>query len=156
MKINISGFKELIGLNHGLISLILVSVFFFSPLPVLSLDKDNKSVNNNSRAPVLIEATLCEDMKDGLPLNRAILFSMEKGKVFCFSIFDNINERTTIFHKWYFRDKLIYRNKLSLKPPRWSTYSSIKLRDTDRGPWRVDIVNQENYIYQTLRFSIAD
>ena len=99
---------------------------------------------------------MCEEIKDGLPLNRAILFSIERGKVICFSAFEKIPERTTIFHKWYFRDKLIYRNKLSLNPPRWSTYSSIKLRDTDRGPWRVDIVSQENHVYQTLRFSIVD
>jgi len=99
---------------------------------------------------------MCEEIKDGSPLNQAILFSMEKGKVICFSTFGDIPKQTTVFHKWYFRDKLIYKIKLSLKPPRWSTYSSIKLRDTDRGPWRVEITDQQNNIFQTLRFSVAD
>jgi hypothetical protein len=140
-----------------LLLVVIIFIFLFlSPLPIWSAEKNHASSNNKSGKPLLIEATMCEEIKDGVPVNRAILFSIEKGKVICFNAFDKIPERTTIFHKWYFRDKLIYRNRLSLKPPRWSTYSSIKLRDTDRGPWRVDIVNQESHVYQTLRFSIAD
>ena len=132
MKSIVTKLNRLMGRTR--IILVVIIFIFLSPLPGWSSKDNNTSSNNTSGKPVLIEATMCEEMKDGLPLNRAILFSIEKGKVICFSAFEKIPERTTIFHKWYFRDKLIYRNKLSLKPPRWSTYSSIKLRDTDRGP----------------------
>lgn len=148
--------NRLIGRSRIIFILTILSSLVFFLLPVWSSENNTDSSNNKSGAPILIKATMCEEIKDGLPLNPAILFSIERGKVICFSAFEKIPERTTIFHKWYLRDKLIYRNKLSLKPPRWSTYSSIKLRDTDRGPWRVDIVNQDNYVYQTLRFSVAD
>lgn len=156
MKSIVTKLNRLMGRSRKILVLTIFTSLILSPLLGWSSKDNNASSNNKSGKPVLIEATMCEEIKDGRPLNRAILFSIEKGKVICFSAFEKIPERTTIFHKWYFRDKLIYRNKLSLKPPRWSTYSSIKLRDTDRGPWRVDIVNQENHVYQTLRFSIAD
>jgi hypothetical protein len=148
--------NRLIGRRHIILVLTLFSSLLFFLLPVWSSENNPDFSNKKPGSPILINATMCEEIKDGFPLNRAILFSIERGKVVCFSAFEKIPERTTIFHKWYLRDKLIYRNKLSLKPPRWSTYSSIKLRDTDRGPWRVDIVNQDNYVYQTLRFSVAD
>ena len=156
MKRPIPGLNELISRKHGIILLILFSVFFISPHPVFCSEEISSSIKNKPDKSVLSEATMCEEMKDGLPLNRSILFSIEKGKVLCFTSFDNIPERTTIFHKWFFRDKLIYKIKLSLKPPRWSTFSSIKLRDTDRGPWRVEIIDQQNHLYQTMRFSITD
>ena len=156
MESIITKLNRLISRNRRILVVIIFVFLWLDPLPGWSSKDNNASSDNKPDKPVLTEATMCEEIKDGLPLNRAILFSIEKGKVICFSAFEKIPEQTTIFHKWYFRDKLIYRNKLSLNPPRWTTYSSIKLRDTDRGPWRVDIVNQENHVYQTLRFSIAD
>ena len=156
MKSIVTGLNKLIGPGYRILGLTIFSSFFFFILPVWSSENNNASSNNKSGKSVLIEATMCEEIKDGLPLNQAVLFSIEKGKVLCFSTFDAIPGPTTIFHKWYFRDKLIYKIKLSLKPPRWSTYSSIKLRDTDRGPWRVEIIDQQNHLYQTMRFSIAD
>jgi hypothetical protein len=45
---------------------------------------------------------------------------------------------------------------LTLKPPRWSTFSSIQLREADKGPWRVEIVDEKDRLHKTLRFSITD
>jgi hypothetical protein len=61
-----------------------------------------------------------------------------------------------IYQKWYHSDKLITTQKLRLKPPRWSTFSSIQLRVADKGPWRVEIADHEGNILNVLRFSITD
>lgn len=156
MKNHITGLNGPISREKLQIILIAFFILLLSPLPAQPSGDTGGASKDNSPKPVLVEATMCEEIKDGLPLNQSVLFSIEKGKVLCFSTFGDIPERTTIFHKWFFRDKLIYKIKLSLNPPRWSTYSSIKLRDTDRGPWRVEITDQQNNIYRILRFSIAD
>jgi len=104
----------------------------------------------------LVQALVCEDMKDGIPFNTAVAFSISTGKIYCYTLFDQIAEDTVVYHHWFFRDKPSARIRLSLKQPRWSTYSSIQLREADRGPWRVEISDAGGRLLKTLRFSVTD
>lgn len=104
----------------------------------------------------LVQALICEDMKDGIPYNTAVTFSISTGKIYCYTLFDQIAEDTAVYHHWFFRDKPSARIRLSLKHPRWSTYSSIQLREADRGPWKVEISDAGGRVLKTLRFSVTD
>lgn len=104
----------------------------------------------------MIRATMCERIKDYSPVNFAVVFSVTVGKISCFTSFDPVPEKTQIQHKWYFKDTLSTQKRLFLKTPRWSTYSSIQLREADKGPWRVEIVDKNNRILGILRFSVTD
>jgi hypothetical protein len=59
-------------------------------------------------------------------------------------------------HKWYQRDNLVTEKQLTINPPRWSSFTSVQLRDADKGPWRVEISDEDGNLMQTLRFSITD
>jgi len=140
-------------------------LFFASAGLILSL---NISVGSNAQlkkvisgvdAPVglkLTKSVMCEDIKDGLPFSEGLVFSSNLGKISCYTAFDPVPERTTIYHCWYFKDNLSTKRKLILNPPRWSVFSQVQLRETEIGPWRVDITDEEGNILQTLRFSIID
>lgn len=105
----------------------------------------------------IISAVTCEDIKDGQPVNEGIIFSSDLAKVTCFTEFDQITEKTIIYHCWYFKDNLRAKKKpLVLNPPRWATFSQIEPRETEKGPWRVEIVDEDGNILRTLRFSIVD
>jgi len=104
----------------------------------------------------LVQALVCEDVKDGIPSNPAIAFSISAGKIYCYTLFDQIAEDTFVYHHWFFRDKPSARIRLSLKHPRWSTYSSIQLREADKGPWRVEITDAGGRLIKNLRFSVTD
>ena len=104
----------------------------------------------------LDQAVMCEEIKDYLPYNKAVVFSLEIGKVFCFSSFDVVPNKMFIYHNWYRQDRLITTKRLSLQPPKWSTYSSIQLREADKGPWRVEIRDHKKQLFQIVRFSITD
>jgi hypothetical protein len=104
----------------------------------------------------LEQAAMCEEIKEYTPYNSAVVFSIKTGKVSCFTSFDPVPEKTFIYQKWYHRDKPSTNKKLTLNPPRWSTYSSILLRETDKGPWRVEISDQKGNLLRILRFSITD
>jgi len=107
-------------------------------------------------ALTLAEAVMCEGIESYTPRIPAVVFSIEIGKVNCYSSFDPVPEKTHIYHRWYYKDKLTNRKRLYLKPPRWATYTSIQLREADRGPWRVEITDKDGNIFKTLRFSITD
>jgi hypothetical protein len=51
---------------------------------------------------------------------------------------------------------LVTSKRLTLKPPRWATFSSIQMREGDKGPWRVEIWDEQNQLIKTLRFSVTD
>ncbi len=101
-------------------------------------------------------AAMCESVEDLTPVGRAVVFSVSVGKVNCFTLFDPVPATTQIFHKWYHRDRLSTKIRLRVYPPRWATYSLIQLRETDKGPWRVEITDKQGHLLGTLRFSITD
>jgi Protein of unknown function (DUF2914) len=110
----------------------------------------------SSQKLTLVQASMCASLKEGSPCNPGVVFPVSQSEVLCFSSFDPVPRKTFIFHSWFHREVLITRQKLTLNPPRWSTYSTIQLREADKGPWRVEIRDQDERILQVLRFSITD
>ena len=123
---------------------------------VLSQEAPSDSPASSTEKPTLVQATVCASLKEGSPCNAGAVFPVNQGKVLCFSSFDPVPRKTFIIHSWFHRDVLITRQKLTLNPPRWSTYSSIELREADKGPWRVEIADRDEQVLETLRFSITD
>ncbi len=105
---------------------------------------------------IIEQAVVCESIRDFQPLNPGINFSIENGSITCFTRFDAISNDTFIEHRWYRKDKLVTEQKLALKAPRWSTYSRIQLREFDKGPWRVEIVDSNDQVLTTIRFSVTE
>lgn len=106
--------------------------------------------------PVLAKAVMCEDIQDFQPKNTAVVFSISRGKVFCYTLFDPVPEQTFIYHQWIHKNKLNTKRRLYLQPPRWSSFSSIQLRESDKGPWRVEILDHSEKVMTVLTFSITD
>ena len=104
----------------------------------------------------LIQALVCEDVIEGIPQEPAIVFSIGRGKVSCYTFFDPVPAKTFVTHHWYYRDEPSARIRLQLRPPRWATFSTIQLRETDKGPWRVEITDANGKVLKELRFSITD
>jgi hypothetical protein len=108
------------------------------------------------KVPTLAKAVMCEDILDFQPKNASIVFSISRGKVLCYTFFDPVPEQTFIYHRWIHRNKLNTERRLYLQPPRWSSFSSIQLRESDKGPWRVEILDQSEQVITVLTFSITD
>ncbi len=123
--------------------------------PALSQEKQDAPSSSSGKL-TLGRAVMCESIKDYKPENVAVVFSITIGRVSCYTSFDVVPEQTYIYHKWYHKDAPSTEKRLTLQPPEWASYSSIQLRETDKGPWRVEIFDQENNLLHTLRFSITD
>ena len=113
---------------------------------------------NTDTAPKLSlkQATMCEHVENLTPVNSGLVFSVSSGQVCCFTSFDPVPQHTIIYHRWFRRDELSTQTRLRLYPTKWSTYSVIQLRETDKGPWRVEIIDQNGRVFDVLRFSITD
>jgi hypothetical protein len=134
----------------------LISLLFFLCLAAVCpwvYAQDNASVQ---KMLTITQAAMCEEIKDYAPQNSAAVFSIAIGKVFCFTSFNPVLRNMYIYHSWYRSDRLITTKRLSLKTPEWSTFSTIQLREADKGPWRVEIKDNNGTIIKIVRFSITD
>ena len=125
-------------------------------LPGIGQEKDGSSQHPASSSFKLVKAVMCENVDNQQPVNPTIVLSVSLGKAACFTAFESIPEKTYVVHNWIRKDISVTKVKLFLHPPRWSTFSSIHLREIDKGPWRVDISDSDGNILQILRFSITD
>jgi len=138
-----------------------ISLLFFLSLtgvfPCVYAQDDAPGSNASVQKKLgITQAVMCEGLSDYAPQNRAVVFSIAIGKVFCFSSFSSVPQNMYIYHSWYRRDQLITTKRLSLKTPKWSTFSTIELREADKGPWRVEIKDKNSKIIKIVRFSITD
>ena len=143
-------------MNGSILRFQILLILFLLPLEAICR---NAHPSGPERAPpgaVLSNAVMCEEVKEHSPQNQSMAFSVTLRRVICFTAFDPVPKKTFVYHEWYRRDRLSTRVRLSLQPPRWSTFSRIQLREADKGPWRVEIKDKENNILQILRFSITD
>lgn len=138
--------------------LLAVSIFFYLVLFCLTVPSSFADSETQKKVPVIVleKAVMCGSIENFKPVNPAVIFSISQGEVFCYSNFDPVQDKTYIFHKWYKRDHLIFTMQLTLSPPKWASFSSIKIRNADKGPWRVEIRDMDDALLQTLRFSMAD
>jgi len=135
--------------------LILTLHFCISPSAVPQ-DENGLSISSAPSKITVKQGVMCEEIRDRMPYNPGVIFYSSLGSVACFTEFESFSEKTVIYHKYYFRDKLSAKKKLTLNPPNRIVFSSIQLRDTDKGPWRVEIVDAEDNIVYILRFSVTD
>ncbi|MGD9236285.1 MAG: DUF2914 domain-containing protein [Desulfobacterales bacterium] len=104
----------------------------------------------------LFQALMAEDIVSNAPYHPTVVFSVKQKKAVCFTVFNQVPQKLIIYHNWYHRDVPSAKIRLTLKPPRWSTYSSIELNKTDIGPWRVEITDETENVLEVLRFSVTE
>lgn len=127
--------------------LFVVAAFFLACLPASAFSGDGVR---------LTAAYMCEQVSKAGPENRAVVFSASDGRVFCFCYFEFVPVQSKVFHVWYHRDRLVTTRRFVLEPPSWKIYSSMQLRETDTGPWRVEILGADNRLLDIVRFSVTD
>ncbi len=162
--------RRLAGVPHagkGLNARFLVLLVAVATLvPILgshpAAEEDNRSLGKavapeqQAQRPTLVQAAICEKVENLNPVVQSVAFPVSAGQVCCFTSFDPVPQGTVIYHRWFHRDELSTQIRLRIYPPKWSTYSVIQLRETDKGPWRVEIADQNGAILEVLRFSITD
>ena len=117
-----------LGRQAGMNFKIFFILFFgFSFLSIAPLSAQTQSdPNGPAEAPAagikLVQAVMSEDLQERTPQNITTVFTIERRKAICFTAFDPVPEKTDIYHHWFHRDRPSAKLKLTLKPPRWSSY----------------------------------
>jgi hypothetical protein len=138
------------------IFLLLCGISVFLPQAGSAQQDETSTPGESPRILNLAQAVMCEDISANAPRNQTVVFSVAREKAVCFTSFDKVPAKTFIYHNWFYKDIPSARIRLALQPPRWSTFSSIQIRKTDIGPWRVEVTDENGRVLHVLRFSITD
>jgi hypothetical protein len=136
--------------------LFLAFYFIFQLVSAVMAEEQAPANAEGNQKLELKQATMSERVENLTPVHPGLVFPVSSGQVCCFTSFEPVPQHTVIYHRWFHRDELSTQTRLRLYPPKWSTYSVIQLRETDKGPWRVEIIDQNGHIFDTLRFSITE
>lgn len=135
---------------------ILCAIITIQFLLFLPIDPLKNMRAANAAQLEIFQALMCEDVLANAPRNPTIVFSITQKKAVCYSSFDQVPQKSVVYHNWFHRDVPSAKIRLILNPPRWATFSTIQLRKTDIGPWRVEITDEKGGILGVLRFSVTD
>lgn len=118
--------------------------------------QESKNGSTEAKRLVLVEAAMCEHAGENGACTKAVAFSTALGQVSCLTVFDQVEDKSFVFHSWYRQDVLTTKKRLAIKPPRWATASTMELREADKGPWRVEVSDASGRVLAVLRFSVVD
>jgi len=96
-----------------------------------------------------------EDVVNREVVGQGDSFSASVGKLYCFSKIANIDSHTNVVHAWYYGSEERARVSLNVNPPAWRTYSSKIIQAHEIGVWRVEILDQDGNLLDTVRFQVT-
>jgi hypothetical protein len=100
----------------------------------------------------VIRAAICRDVVGREPVDAGTHFEPSVGKLYCFTQITGAQGPTEIFHVWYFAETERARVPLSVNAGSWRTYSSKIIQSHEIGDWRVDVLDPEGKVLETLVF----
>jgi hypothetical protein len=101
------------------------------------------------------DSAICEGVVNREVVSEGSSFSASVGKLYCFSKIANIDSYTEVVHAWYYGDTPRARVTLNVNPPAWRTYSSKIIQAHETGDWRVEILDREGNLLETVRFQVT-
>jgi hypothetical protein len=102
----------------------------------------------------VIRAAICLEVVDREPVDAGTQFAPSVGKLYCFTQITGAQGPTEVCHVWYFAEKERARVSLSVNGSSWRTYSSKIIQSHEIGDWRVDVLDPEDKVLETLIFEI--
>ena len=100
-------------------------------------------------------AAIGEDVVNREVVSQGASFSTSVGKLYCFSKIANIDSHTNVVHAWYYGSEERARVSLHVSPPAWRTHSSKIIQAHEIGVWRVEILDQDGNLLDTVRFQVT-
>ena len=98
---------------------------------------------------------VCKDVIDLAPVDAGSSFPASVGKLFYFTKITGALDPTHVTHVWSFDGTERARVELAVNSPNWRTYSSKNIESQEVGAWRVEVIDAEGNVLQTLNFEVT-
>jgi hypothetical protein len=100
-------------------------------------------------------AAICKDVVDHEPVDSGNSFTVNVGKLYCFTKITGAQSPTHITHVWLFDGTERARVELAVNSVSWRTFSSKIIQPHELGAWRVDVLDAEGNVLKSLDFEVT-
>ncbi|MBW1981591.1 MAG: DUF2914 domain-containing protein [Deltaproteobacteria bacterium] len=127
----------------------LIMIFSICLLPI-----DTVAAQSPSQLEVAV-AAICRDVVNLEPVDSGTSFPVSTGKLYCFTKITGAQEPTQVTHVWYFDGTERARVVLEVRSSTWRTYSSKIIQPHELGAWKVEVLDANGTLLQTLQFEVT-
>lgn len=100
-------------------------------------------------------AAICKDVVDREPVDSGNSFTVDVGKLYCFTKIMGAESPTHVTHVWYFDGTERARVDLAVNAASWRTFSSKVIQAHELGAWRVDVLDADGKVLKSLDFEVT-
>ena len=137
----------------GILIIALGLVMFVACAPREEVKKQPAPATKKSELKVT-KTTLTTSVKDRQPIDSALVFPDSIGRIYCWTLIEEIKEPMIIKHVWYYGKRKMAEIPLEVKPPRYRTWSYKTILPHWKGDWRVWIMDSQGNLLGTASFKI--
>lgn len=127
--------------------LILVAALGATPLTAQQAEPDP--------AMEVTRAVVASDVVDREPVGEAESFAAGVGQVFFYTVLEGDFPETQLEHVWLHEGEEMARVPLTVRGPRWRTWSSKTIPAEWAGNWEVQLVDGAGTVLETVSFTVG-
>jgi hypothetical protein len=101
------------------------------------------------------EGVITTQIVERSPADAVQTYPATIGKLYCFIHVTGAEEDTSITQVWYLGDKEMARVSLPVRSSDWRTWSSKTILPQWSGDWRVEVLDAEGNLLQTIPFTLT-
>lgn len=101
------------------------------------------------------EAVLTTGVQDRQPVDEVQSVPADVGRVYLWTRVTGAEMETGVEHVWYRGDEEMARVPLTVGGSNWRTWSSKNIEPSWTGDWRVDVVDPEGQVLESVSFTVG-
>ncbi|MEJ2699203.1 MAG: DUF2914 domain-containing protein [Desulfuromonadales bacterium] len=101
------------------------------------------------------EGTITTKVVDRAPVDHLQTSPASTGTLYCYTRIAGASGDTTVTQVWYREGQEMARIVLPVRSADWRTWSSKRILPQWTGQWKVEILDSEGHILQTIPFSVV-
>ena len=102
------------------------------------------------------EAVAAVAIEDRVPVGVATSFAEDVGTVYVYTVFEGDFGEASIEHVWLRDGEEVARVPLTVRGPRWRTWSSKRIPPEWAGAWSVQVVADGDRVLTTVDFTVGN
>ncbi|MFH1612662.1 MAG: DUF2914 domain-containing protein [bacterium] len=131
--------------------IILISLFICFGICLSGKIMAQENINQSMSIP---EINFCLSIENKQPISIAKTFKNDVGKIYCWTLFEKVKEDMEIEHIWYYQNKIVTKIKLTVKSPKYRTWSMKNIAKSQKGNWKVVIVDKMGNVLGSNSFVV--
>lgn len=101
------------------------------------------------------EGVVCTAVVDRKPEGAAATFPADTGRLYAFTRIKGAQAASSVTHRWVFAGKTVAEVKLDVKGSPYRVWSSKLVMPSQKGAWKVEVVDDAGTVLKTLEFSVG-